>query len=346
MRNGRIATSVKQRISDEEPRDPLIAGFAQRVRLERGQSPRTAIEYSRDLELFGAFLGGVLPEDGRPLPPRRGAEATATTPAIPARIGPFAGLSAASSSDIRRWILWMMGARKHSPTAVRRKIAALRAFYQYVKLEGLREDDPTIGVPLPKRPERQPHHVAKVDVLRILETVIAGQDTFERLRNAAILEVFYASGIRLAELQGLNLSDVDLDGKRLRVIGKGNKQRTVFLSDRAVAALLRYLEVRPRGAEDAVFLGRSVGAGQRGRISTGRAGEIVRGYARVCGFAGVSPHILRHSFATHLLEGGADIMVIKELLGHESVATTQIYTNISNEHMRRAYDKAMGGDIE
>ena len=150
------------------------------------------------------------------------------------------------------------------------------------------------------------------------------------------MELLYASGIRRAELVGLNLSDVDLERRRMRVIGKGNKQRTVFINHAAADAIRNYLGVRPRTSDEALFLSR-----RKQRLSHRQAWVVFRDFAQLAGLTmHVTPHVMRHSFATHLLENGADIMTIKELLGHESLSTTQIYTNVSLEHMRRSYEEA------
>jgi integrase/recombinase XerD len=150
------------------------------------------------------------------------------------------------------------------------------------------------------------------------------------------MELLYASGIRRAELVGLNLSDVDCDRRLMRVIGKGNKQRTVFINQAAADAILKYLAVRPRSADEALFLSR-----RKSRLSHRQAWVIFREFAQLSGLIKhVTPHVMRHSFATHLLENGADIVTIKELLGHESLSTTQIYTNVSLEHMRKSYEEA------
>jgi integrase/recombinase XerC len=276
-------------VSSYIPSDPTIAEFAAFLRLERGQSPRTSEEYARDVELFGTFLEPGHPHDG-----------------------PFGKLPATTPSDIRRFVMELMGPRKYTPSSVRRKIAALRAYFALQKREGRRADNPAADVPPPKAPKRLPHVMSEREVGKLLRTRIAGKTEFQRLRDIAMMELLYASGIRRAELVGLNVSDVDLDRRLMRVIGKGNKQRTVFINQAAADAIRTYLGVRPRTADEAL---------------SGLTKHI-------------TPHVMRHSFATHLLENGADIMTIKELLGHESLSTTQIYTNVSLEHMRRSYEEA------
>jgi site-specific recombinase XerD len=300
-------------VSSYIPADPTVAEFAAFLRLERGQSPRTSEEYARDVELFGAFL-----EPGR------------------AQDQPFAKLSGTTPSDVRRFVMELMGPRKYTASSVRRKIAALRSYFALQKREGRRTDNPAQDVPPPKAPKRLPHVMTEREVGKLLRTRIAGKSEFQRLRDIAIMELLYASGIRRAELVGLNLSDVDLDRRLMRVIGKGNKQRTVFINQAAADAIRNYLALRPRTADEALFLSK-----RRSRMSHRQAWVIFRQFAQLSGLTKhVTPHVMRHSFATHLLENGADLMTIKELLGHESLSTTQIYTNVSLEHMRRSYEEA------
>jgi integrase/recombinase XerD len=300
-------------VSSFIPADPTIAEFAAYLRLERGQSPRTAEEYARDVELFGGFL-----EPGHP------------------KTAPFLKLGSATVSDVRRFVMDLMGPRKYSPTSVRRKIAALRSFFSLQKREGRRADNPAQDVPPPKAAKRLPLVMSEAEVGKLLRTRVAGKTDTQRLRDTAIMELLYASGIRRAELVGLNMSDVDIDRRIMRVIGKGNKQRTVFINQAAANAIRSYMGVRPRSSDEALFLSR-----RKTRLSHRQAWVIFQQFAQLSGLVKhVTPHVMRHSFATHLLENGADLMTIKELLGHESLSTTQIYTNVSLEHMRKSYEDA------
>jgi integrase/recombinase XerC len=193
------------------------------------------------------------------------------------------------------------------------------------------------GIDPPKLPKRLPVVLREDDVARLMRTASpAGRTEFQRRRDLAIMECLYASGVRRAEIAGLNTHDVDLQRRVMRVLGKGNKQRTVLINDAAARAMEAYLAHRPRTSDEAFFVGR-----RGARLGVRAVWEIVKSFERLSGTAlHASPHVLRHSFATHLLENGADLMTIKELLGHESLATTQIYTNVSIEHMRATYDRA------
>lgn len=295
------------------PSDPTIAEFAAYLRLERGQAARTSEEYARDVELLGEFL-----EPGHP------------------KTAPFYKLGKTSTSEVRQFVMELMGPRKYTAVSVRRKIAALRSYFALQKREGRRADNPAQDVPPPKAAKRLPHVMSEPEVAKLLRTRVAGKDEFQRLRNLAIMELLYASGIRRAELVGLNVSDVDLERRLMRVIGKGNKQRMVFINQAASDAIRNYMGVRPRSSDEALFLSR-----RKSRLSHRQAWVIFREFAALSGLTQhVTPHVMRHSFATHLLENGADLVTIKELLGHESLSTTQIYTNVSLEHMRRSYEEA------
>ena len=287
------------------PADKTIAAFVDELHYARGRSPRTAEAYARDLELFAAFVDG--------------------------------DVAKAERADVKAFVLELAGKRRYMPAAIRRKLVALRRFYHYLIVEGIRTDDPTVGIDPPKLPKRLPVVLREDEVARLLRTPSpAGRTDFQKYRDRAILEVLYASGIRRAEVASLDLGDVDLDRRIMRVTGKGNKQRTVLINEAAADAMRAYLGYRPRTNDRAFFIGR------RGeRLGVRAVWEIVRTIERLSGMVvHATPHVMRHSFATHLLENGADLMTIKELLGHESLATTQIYTNVSVEHMRKTYDSA------
>jgi site-specific recombinase XerD len=287
------------------PADTTIAAFVNELHYARGRSPRTSEAYARDLELFAAYIDG--------------------------------DVAKAERAQVKAFVLELAGKRRYMPAAIRRKLVALRRFYRYLIVEGVREDDPTVGIDPPKLPKRLPVVLREDDVARLLRTPSpAGRTDFQKYRDRAILEVLYASGIRRAEVAALDLSDVDLDRRIMRVTGKGNKQRTVLINEAAADAMRTYLGFRPRTNDPAFFIGR------RGeRLGVRAVWEIVKTIERLSGLTvHATPHVMRHSFATHLLENGADLMTIKELLGHESLATTQIYTNVSVEHMRKTYDDA------
>ena len=246
-------------------------------------------------------------------------------------------LAGASTADIRRFIMHLAGPRRYNMVTVRRKLSSLKSFYRYLKVENQREDDPAVHIPAPKVEKKLPEMLPVRDVSRLLETRVAGRTDFQRLRDNAIMELLYASGVRRAEVARIDVNDVDVESRTIRVTGKGKKQRLVPINKAAASAIRSYLRVRPKGADDALFLGR-----HGHRLTPRHVWHIMpHDLSDAAASNGTtSPHTLRHSFATHLLENGVDLVTIQEFLGHKSVATTQIYTNLSMAHKQRAYEEA------
>jgi site-specific recombinase XerD len=302
--------------------DPTIARFVAHVELRR-LSPRTSVAYQRDLESFGSFLKA------------RAAAAKLDQHQPP----PYAQLPTASAADVVAYLQRLNASRAYAPRSIRRKISALRTFYKFLKFEGRRDDNPAADVPTPKIGRPLPKALTEPELTRLLDGTrpLAGSTDAQRKRDLAILETLYASGVRRSELLGLALGDVDLDHRTMRVVGgKGNKDRLVPLTHAAADALRAYLGVRPRTANDAFFIGRS-GA----RLSESALYKIVRSAIELADLKGrASPHTMRHSMATHLYENGADLLVIKEILGHESLATTQVYTKVARSRMLEQFDAA------
>jgi integrase/recombinase XerD len=226
-----------------------------------------------------------------------------------------------------------------APTSLRRRAASIRGFYRFAYGDGLIERDVAAHIDLPRQPRLLPETLTIAEVEALLE---AAPD----LRGRALLELLYAAGVRVSEALGLDREDLSIDGGFARVIGKGDRERLVPVGDVALAWLEQWIaEGRPpllalnhvgpaRGGP--LFLG------DRGRrLARQQAFSIVKGAARSAGLAaGVSPHTLRHSFATHLLEGGADLRIVQELLGHASISTTQLYTHVTGERIREVYARA------
>lgn len=222
-----------------------------------------------------------------------------------------------------------------APASVERALSAIKGFHRFMVADGITEAQPAADVPLPAKPARLPDVISVADAERLLDQPFPKTPT--GLRDHAMLEVLYGCGLRASELCGLDMRTVLLDEGLLRVLGKGEKERVVPMLGAAEAALTDYLE-RGRGKlvgrclTDAVFLNV-----RGGRISRQSVHAIVEKYGRVAGIEGLHPHTLRHSFATHLLEGGADLRVVQELLGHANIATTQLYTHVDRSHVRRVY---------
>jgi integrase/recombinase XerC len=256
-------------------------------------------------------------------------------------------------SNIRAF-LGDLHTRGNSRSSAARKLAAIRTFGRYLRREGVLDGDPAALVGTPKREQRLPAHLGETEMSRLLEMPDALQPLGRRDR--AILELFYASGLRLSELVGLDVDDVNLSGRVVRVLGKGGKQRIVPFNRPAEAALRAWLKdwgtyadpgsgTRKRG-QPPLSRGKKVAVPlflnyQGTRLSTRSVDRLVRKYVAACSTRfGISPHALRHTFATHLLEHGADLRAIQELLGHVRLSTTQRYTHVNAAQLLETYRKA------
>ena len=232
-----------------------------------------------------------------------------------------------------------LGDDRPAPATVARKLAAIRAFFRVLREHGIVAQNPADLLPSPKRVQKLPRALKQSEVAALLDRI--PQSTSLEMRDRAIFEVAYACGLRAEELVNLDVTSVDFDAEQFRVEGKGAKTRIVPAGESALRALARYLErARPALAvgsgEPALFLSKS---GRR--LSTSDVRRRLRTWERQAAIqGGISPHALRHSFATHLLEGGADLRAIQELLGHASVSTTQIYTRVDSARLRAAYSRS------
>jgi integrase/recombinase XerC len=303
------------------PEDPLISDFVSDL-LRKNRSSRTMEAYARDLEHFGRFLAG----DKKPRV-ESGAER-------PARIYPK--LRDASASDIRKYVLFLMMERRYKVIAVRRNLSTLRTFYTFMRREGLRADQPALDVELPKAEQRKPKVLRLPEVASMIKTRVARPGgTSLAPRDRAIIELLYGSGIRRAELADLNLDDVDFGQRVAMVTGKGNKRRMVPLTEASVMAMQSYLHVRPASTDRAFFL-----SNRSARLGLRQVWKIVKDYAAQSGVDRATTHAMRHSFATHFIEGGGDVSSLQRLLGHANISTTQIYIDQSIAHLKKAFDAA------
>jgi len=294
--------------------DRAIDRFLVHCRVERGMSENTLSAYASDLRFFAQWL------EAREVSDRLPRMEHLTSDAITAYVGE------------------LNAERRFAPGTVRRRIASLRSLLKFLLREGVLKANP-----FPRRLRAPaatllPKSLSVEEVERLLEA--ASDDTPLGIRDRALLEVLYATGMRVSECLGLALSDLELGSGLLRVRGKGGKYRLLPLGDESVDWLRRYLaESRPRlvksRRERHLFLGR------RGPLSRVQVARIVKRYALAVGLsASVSPHTLRHCFATHMLERGADIRVVQELLGHSRLATVEVYTRVTMKHLREVYDRA------
>jgi len=295
--------------------DPLISELAAYLRLERNRSMLTVEAYARDLQEFGAFL--------QRLPPKTPLDRE------------YPELREATTSQIRQYVMHLSG-KDYDSRTVRRKLSSLKSLYKYLKIYQLRSDDPAAVIPGPRIERKVPQHLDVTDVGTLLRTTLAGRSAVHRLRDNAIMELLYASGIRRAEVARIDLRDLNLRERTIRIHGKGSKERPVLINETAASAIEAYLRMRPSSSDEALFLGRG---GKR--LTPKHIWRIFRDIYQVSGIPyHASPHTLRHSFATHLAENGVDLETIRELLGHESLATTGVYLKMAMQHKKRLYDQA------
>ncbi len=240
---------------------------------------------------------------------------------------------------LRAHLAWL-SEQGYARSTIARRLAALRSWCRFLCRQGILATNPALGLRGPRQDKRLPHFVSREDMTRLLEAPPTA--TPLGLRDRAILETLYSAGLRVSELTGLNVEDVELCDGVARVRGKGRKERLALLGPPAVAAIQRWLPERqnlagPRAAhQPALFLNRN-----GTRLSSRSVGRLLEKYLALAGLdPRTSPHTLRHSFATHLLDAGADIRSVQELLGHRSLATTQVYTHVNTQRLRDSYHKA------
>jgi integrase/recombinase XerD len=298
----------------EQRFEHLVLDFLAYLEFERGLSRNTLEAYRGDLLQLGRFLAE---------------REVSALDATAADIGDFLTHLATGDADHR----------PASPATIHRKSACLRSFYRHLRREGLRDSDPTATLTAPRRSRKLPQVLTRGEVEKLLSQP-RGTDP-HALRDRALLELMYASGLRASEAIGLELSDLDVEERVLRARGKGSKERVVPIGQAALKALTVYLERgRPELAknrpEPHVFLNF-----RGGQLTRQGLYKIVRRHATTAGLADrMSPHTLRHTFATHLLAGGCDLRSVQEMLGHADVSTTQLYTHLSSERLKDVYFKA------
>jgi len=287
-----------------------IDRFLSYIGLERGLSPNTQEGYLNDLDQCAAFL---------------------------AKRGMASDWRSVSGGEVALWIQSLSGA-DYAVASLARKLAALRGLAHHLVRERLREDDFSALLTAPKHRRQMPGTLTNEEVERLLAAPSGGDP--QSLRDKALLELFYSSGLRVSELGALTLQQIDLEHGFLRVFGKGSKERVVPVGSKAIAAIARWLEAG-RSYYVRTHTGSQLFLSSRGRgLSRITLWVIVKKYARLAGITKtVKPHLLRHSFATHLLTGGADLRAIQEMLGHASISTTQIYTAVEPQRLVEGHAK-------
>lgn len=291
-----------------------VAWFLDYLQVERSLSPATVRAYTADLKQFSSFLNAR---------------------AHRKKDAPF-DLSLVSLRSVRSF-LGHLSSQGLEASTLARKLATLRSFFNFLGREGKMQDNPARTLPAPALPKKLPAVLTVDETFRLLDG--AGASPRSRLRDRALVELLYSSGLRVSELTGLDLEDLDLEGGMVRVRGKGRKERIVPVGGKAALAVRRYITEERKAApagDDPLFVN------LRGTRLTARSVQrLLTALARLQGCtARVSPHALRHSFATHLLSGGADLRSIQEMLGHRSLSTTQRYTQVDMDRLSRIYDQA------
>jgi integrase/recombinase XerC len=323
------AALSSNRISPNKSFTPLVSQFLEYLKLERHFSDYTVKSYGADLVQFGQYLGG---EIGRPIGAPESAKLT------PQQVDEKS--LKCEPLTIREFLAYLYG-QNYTKSTTARKLATLRSFYKFLIRRGLVVASPLTTIRTPKQEKRLPRCLDLDQVQRLLEA--PGDADVLSARDKAMLEVLYSSGIRVSELVELEMADLDLQEGVLRVKGKGRKDRLTPIGSQAIKAVQRYFEIRssdPRCQQSRnagrVFLNKH---GES--LSTRSVRRKLDKYLVSAGLdPGISPHTLRHSFATHLLNNGADLRSVQELLGHQSLSTTQIYTHLTTARMKEAYDAA------
>ncbi|MBR1597176.1 MAG: tyrosine-type recombinase/integrase [Phocaeicola sp.] len=288
----------------------LIESFLNYLKLERNYSDKTILSYGKDLEQFEKFLK---------------------------KLDEKIKLETVDADLIRSWVIDLMD-EKMAASSVNRKLSSLRSFYRYLLRKGLVQVDPVQKVTGPKKKKPLPTFVKEEDMNRLLDEVPFGDD-FEGVRDKLILEVFYVTGVRRSELVALNDADIDYSASTIKVTGKRNKQRLIPFGDRLKGMLSTYQQLRdemiPQRSE-AFFVQKN---GER--VTAGLVYNMVkRDLSKVVTLKKRSPHVLRHSFATNMLNNRASLGAVKELLGHERLTTTEIYTHTTFEELKKEYEHA------
>lgn len=281
-----------------------IEKFIRYLEIEKNYSRHTVLNYRLDLEDFRGFLGEK-------------------------------NIEGVDYLSLRKYLA-LLKEKNISARSVSRRLSALRSFFKFLTREGFLKINPISIVASPKQEKHLPVFLTEEEVRKLIDAVVLKEKPDEAsLRDKAILETFYSTGMRISELVALSMPDMDFISGIIKVMGKGKKERIVPIGEHAIKAIRQYLEKRMRQS-DVVFLNKN------GRRITDRGVRgIVAKYIRLASLRqGVSPHTLRHSFATHLLNHGADLRSVQELLGHANLSTTQVYTHLTTERLKKVYDKA------
>lgn len=328
----------------------LVNEFLNYLKFERHFSPHTAKCYAADLAQFCGFLTGPTGSANAVAAPQT-AMLGALRPPEDVGVGTAGETAVLLQTDIRQKLLdvtpervkgflGFLGTKSYSKSTIARKLATLRSFYKFCLRRSYIESHPLATIRTPKQEKRLPKFLEIEQISKLLGT--PDDNTLLGSRDRAMLEVLFSTGVRVSELVDLNLADVNFEGRTIRIRGKGKKQRTAPVGPTAIGAINRYLELRRADVRSARFDQEALFVNKHGqRLSTRSVRRKLDKYLAECGLdPAISPHTLRHSFATHMLNNGADLRSVQELLGHQSLSTTQIYTHLTTPRLKAAYDEA------
>ena len=323
---------------------PIVERFAAYLLDERHFSQYTARCYGADLRQFIEHIETTLGSE--PDPAKELAAYDARAAGAPATQGTLTAVMCEANPDVIRGFLAHLGTHNYSAATMARKIATLRSFYKWAARRNLSAGNPMTAIRTPRQSKRLPKAITIEAIERLLST--PSETDVLGVRDRAMLETLYSTGIRVSELVGMNVEDVDDTGEALRIRGKGKKERIVPLGKHAMGALRKYVQMLTADAKfSAVWGPHGSHAGplfvnkHAKRLSSRSVRRKLDKYLKNAGLdPDISPHTLRHSFATHLLENGADLRSVQELLGHQSLSTTQIYTHLTTQRLKDAYDSA------
>ena len=317
--------------------------FLDYLKFEKRFSEHTAKCYGADLGQFGQFLvgvseGGARGEEGMPSPPEGGGTVTAVATHTNTQIDHL--LLTVDVNSVRAYLAFLND-KEYSKATIARKLATLRSFYKFLVKRNEITTNPVMSVRTPKQEKKLPRFLEYEEVKRLLET--PPLDNWLGARDRAILETLYSTGIRVSELVALNMDDVDFLGEVVHIRGKGKKERIAPISSSALQVIQHYMEYRNKRAQNnGNFDSKVLFVNKHGRrLSTRSVRRKMDKYLKMAGLdPSISPHTLRHSFATHMLNKGADLRSVQELLGHQSLSTTQIYTHLSTSKIKEIYEGA------
>ncbi len=330
----------------------LVNEFLNYLNYERHFSPHTAKCYGADLTQFCAFLVGDTARSARAGSPESASAQQAgltsegsygpqqpSATAVMVETDLTQKLVAVTPEDVKS-LLAFLGQQNYSKSTIARKLATLRSFYKFCVRRNYVKVNPLISIRMPKQEKRLPKFLNVDEVEKLLRT--PDRTTLLGTRDHAMLEVMYSTGIRVSELVALNVDDVDFSAQVVRVRGKGKKQRNTPIGPTALSAITRYMELRRADPRSPTFDQQALFVNKHGqRLSTRSVRRKLDKYLALAGLdPSISPHTLRHSFATHMLDKGADLRSVQELLGHQSISTTQVYTHLTAERMKKSYDES------